>query len=49
MRARISDSQKVFQPAQADDGLDDDRAVRAVHLLQRSTCWGKAQFSSQGL
>ena len=36
MRARISDGQKVFQPAQADGGLDSDRAVRAVHLLQEA-------------
>lgn len=36
MRARISDGQKEFQPAQTDGGLDDDRAVRAVHLLQEA-------------
>lgn len=36
MRARISDGQKQFQPAQADGGLDGDRAMRAAHLLQEA-------------
>ncbi|WP_395026080.1 helix-turn-helix transcriptional regulator [Comamonas odontotermitis] len=36
MRARISDGQKQFQPAQADGGVDGDRAMRAAHLLQQA-------------
>lgn len=36
MRTRISDGQKQFQPAQADGGLDGDRAMRAAHLLQEA-------------
>lgn len=36
MRARNLDGRNEFQPAQADGGLDDERAVRAVHLLQEA-------------